>query len=233
VALGRAIVRQPKAFLFDEPLSNLDAKMRVETRAEITKLHRRLDSTMIYVTHDQVEAMTMADRIVVMRNGLVQQIDEPINLYNNPNNLFVASFIGSPPMNFIHGQMVKRDRKVLFEELDVDGKPTHIHIAVSDEQARQLESYENKKVVFGIRPEDVEEKSVADDRDPGHVFSASLEHLEPMGAETYLYLKTAKSNLIVRSKEFAAKKEIGHDIELSVSIDEARFFDAETENLIV
>ncbi|MDZ4787471.1 MAG: ABC transporter ATP-binding protein [Blastochloris sp.] len=233
VALGRAIVRQPKAFLFDEPLSNLDAKMRVEMRTEISKLHLRLNSTMIYVTHDQVEAMTMADRIVVMKNGIIQQLAEPMTIYNQPANLFVAGFIGSPPMNFIHGIILRKNNSVIFEERSKDGdKPGLITITLDDEHARKLLPYENKKVVLGIRPENIEDKLYAINPDPSCTFEATLEVLEPMGAETYLYMNTGHHSIIARSQQIQAKNEVGHKMALVTDMKKARFFDTVTEALI-
>lgn len=232
VALGRAIVRQPKAFLFDEPLSNLDAKMRVEMRTEISKLHTRLNSTMIYVTHDQVEAMTMADRIVVMKNGVIQQIAEPLNIYNQPANLFVASFIGSPPMNFVNGILVRHGNDLFFEERTKNGEPGPVKLAIESEQAQKLSSYIDKKVVFGIRPECLEDKLYVTDPNPKYTFESTLEVLEPMGAETYLYLTTGSSSIIARSQQFQTKTEVGHKIALVADMKKARFFDPVTEQLI-
>ena len=154
VAVGRAIVRQPEVFLFDEPLSNLDAKLRVNMRAELIKLHERLDSTMIYVTHDQVEAMTMGDRIVVMRNGFIQQVGSPMQVYNEPTNQFVAGFIGSPPMNFLEAMLVQENGAV---QVDVKGS----RLTLPADRAKQVEGYVNQPVVFGIRPEDVVPAGVA------------------------------------------------------------------------
>ena len=160
VAVGRAIVRKPKAFLFDEPLSNLDAKMRVQMRAEISKLHDRLNSTMIYVTHDQVEAMTMGDRIVVMKDGLIQQVAEPIALYDNPKNMFVAGFIGSPPMNFFKGAIEQRTGALWFVEQAI-GASKGFSVRLNDEMAKRLTGYVGKPVVFGSRPEDINNKQYA------------------------------------------------------------------------
>ncbi len=153
VAVGRAIVRKPKAFLFDEPLSNLDAKMRVQMRAEISKLHHRLDSTMIYVTHDQVEAMTMGDRIVVMKDGLIQQVADPIELYDNPKNLFVAGFIGSPPMNFFQGTIEQRGDGLWFtEKAGATAKGPGFSLRIDDPMAKKLTQHVGKPVVFGVSP---------------------------------------------------------------------------------
>ena len=150
VAVGRAIVRQPKVFLFDEPLSNLDAKMRVQMRTEITKLHQRLQATMIYVTHDQIEAMTMGDRIVVMNNGKVQQTDTPLKLYNEPDNLFVAGFLGSPPMNFITGELKQERDAVVFKEMQGGT------IEVRFKDRPRAREFFGKPMMLGIRPEDIE-----------------------------------------------------------------------------
>jgi multiple sugar transport system ATP-binding protein len=227
VALGRAIVRQPKAFLFDEPLSNLDAKMRVEMRTEISKLHTRLSSTMIYVTHDQVEAMTMADRIVVMKDGKVQQIAEPLNLYHEPVNLFVAGFIGSPPMNFIRGQIISKERGLWFVENG--DSASKMSLKLDEEHARKLAGYTGKDVIFGLRPEHVEDKLYVTDPDPDTVFTATVEVIEPMGAETYLYLSTGKHNVIARSQQSQPKAEVTRKIELVADMKKGRFFDPSTE----
>ncbi len=233
VALGRAIVRQPKAFLFDEPLSNLDAKMRVEMRTEISKLHNRLNSTMIYVTHDQVEAMTMADRIVVMKGGYIQQIAEPLKLYNQPANLFVAGFIGSPPMNFFRGTIRREGGSLWFYEDGKDPSGPVVKVKATDSQAQKLGSYEGKPVIFGIRPEDVTEQLTASPAPPGHTFEATLEVLEPMGAETFLYLVTTSHNLIVRAGPIDAKSLVGKRLSLVAEMNKAHFFDVATENVII
>lgn len=233
VALGRAIVRQPKAFLFDEPLSNLDAKMRVEMRTEISKLHNRLNSTMIYVTHDQVEAMTMADRIVVMKGGYIQQIAEPLHIYNEPANLFVAGFIGSPPMNFFRGTIRREGGFLWFLEEVKDPSGTPIKVKLTDHQSHKLVGFEGKAVVFGIRPEDVTEELTTSPALPGHTFEATLEVLEPMGAETFLYLVTNSTNLIVRAGPIDAKSLVGKKISLVADMNKAHFFDQVSENLIV
>ncbi len=146
VALGRAIVRKPKVFLFDEPLSNLDAKLRVQMRAEIIKLHKKLDTTIIYVTHDQVEAMTMADKMVVMKDGVIHQIDSPLNIYNDPCNLFVAGFIGSPAINQLRGKIIAKGKKLYFNVEDM-------HLEIPD--AKRLENYIGSEIIMGIRPEDI------------------------------------------------------------------------------
>jgi multiple sugar transport system ATP-binding protein len=181
VAVGRAIIRKPKVFLFDEPLSNLDAKLRVQMRTEISKLHKKLEATMIYVTHDQVEAMTMGDRIVVMKDGIIQQIDRPIDLYNNPNNKFVASFIGSPAMNFIEGTLVNGgSNEVLF-----NSEKNQLNIPFSEKHSSGLNSYINKKVILGIRPENFHLQKLDESKFPK--LNIQVELVEPMGNDTFIY----------------------------------------------
>lgn len=220
VAVGRAIVRKPKAFLFDEPLSNLDAKMRVQMRTEISKLHTRLSATMIYVTHDQVEAMTMGDRIVVMKDGLIQQVAPPLELYNKPVNQFVAGFIGSPPMNFFNGRIEQKQGGIYFSE-------NAFSIRLDDEAARKVASQVGKPVVFGIRPENLGDALFLTDSNPEHHFKAKVEVVEPMGAEVFLYLSTGTNTFIAR---VAAHDKTSVDQELTMVADmkKAHFFDAET-----
>jgi multiple sugar transport system ATP-binding protein len=222
VALGRAIVRQPKAFLFDEPLSNLDAKMRVEMRTEISRLHRRLHSTMIYVTHDQVEAMTMADRIVVMHHGKVQQIASPLEIYHRPANLFVAGFIGSPPMNFLHGSLAGNGTALEFREAPGHGSLPSIRLQLTEPLSRGLAAYREREIVLGIRPEHLEETGA----DSG--FSAQMDVVEPMGAETYLYLRTSRHSLVVRSRHLEEKRAEGKTHRFTVDLRQARFFDPQS-----
>ena len=223
VAVGRAIVRKPKAFLFDEPLSNLDAKMRVSMRTEISKLHTRLSSTMIYVTHDQVEAMTMGDRIVVMKDGRIQQVDTPMNIYNAPKNMFVAGFIGSPPMNFFEGRIVQDKGTLWFEEINAEGKPTGVKVRPDEAHAKALHDHIDKDVVWGIRPEDIEDKLYATSPNPAHVFKAVVEVVEPMGAETYLYLNSGAASFISRSAGQVVE-EVNHQAELVADMKKAHFY---------
>jgi multiple sugar transport system ATP-binding protein len=223
VAVGRAIVRKPSVFLFDEPLSNLDAKMRVQMRAEISKLHTRLATTMVYVTHDQVEAMTMADRIVIMKDGLIQQIDEPLNVYDKPANLFVASFIGTPPMNSFSGSIKRENGKLLFFD-DV------ISVVLPDAWKEKAESYIDKKVVFGIRPEDLGSEEAEQQKDASKI-SANVEVVEPMGSETYLYLSIGSHSFIARV-DAHRQTAVGENITLSCAMNKAHLFDAETELII-
>jgi len=219
VALGRAIVRQPKAFLFDEPLSNLDAKMRVEMRAEISRLHCRLHNTMIYVTHDQVEAMTMADRIVVMHQGKVQQIASPMEIYHHPANLFVAGFIGSPPMNFLRGTLTGSGSRLEFREPVAAGSLPPVRLELPETASRKLSSYQDREIILGIRPEHLEEC----EKNLG--FEALMDVIEPMGAETYLYLRTAGHALVVRSRRPEEKRAEGRTHRFIADMTQARFFD--------
>ncbi|MDD8047326.1 MAG: sn-glycerol-3-phosphate ABC transporter ATP-binding protein UgpC [Verrucomicrobiota bacterium] len=225
VAVGRAIVRQPKAFLFDEPLSNLDAKMRVQMRTEISKLHTHLASTMIYVTHDQVEAMTMGDRIVVMRDGSIQQVADPLTLYHNPANLFVAGFIGSPPMNFFRGRIVSDRGRLFFDE-------GTFRLRLDGEQARLLQAHGKPDVYFGIRPEDLEDRLYLPDADPMLTIPAIVEVIEPMGSEIYLYLSTGLHSFVARVGVQVMTR-VNEKLDMIVDLTKAHFFDAETERQIV
>lgn len=223
VAVGRAIVRKPEAFLFDEPLSNLDAKMRVQMRAEINKLHTQLETTMIYVTHDQVEAMTMGDRICVMKDGVIQQVSDPINLYDNPENLFVAGFIGTPPMNFFNGYLEMRGDELFFREGTFE-------LPMLPEWKSRLEPYQNHKVVFGIRPEDICWSKAGSDNFPK--VKTDVEIIEPMGSETYLYVHTGMNSFIARVEAHMRCK-VGEKIELPFFMPKAHVFDSETQQVIV
>ncbi len=231
VAVGRAIVRQPKVFLFDEPLSNLDAKMRVQMRTEITKLHQRLQATMIYVTHDQVEAMTMGDRIVVMNNGLVQQNDTPLKLYHEPANLFVAGFLGSPPMNFLHGTLKDERGAFLFSEME--GGTVKVRLPAADRpRARE---FVGKKMLLGIRPEDIEVEGTGASRPETAVagFPAIVDIVEPMGAETNLYLQTGAHTVVCRSQRSFDHREAGHRLQFEMDIAKAHLFDpVSTERIL-
>lgn len=218
VAVGRAIVRQPKVFLFDEPLSNLDAKLRVQMRAEISSLHNRLNATMIYVTHDQVEAMTMADKIVVMKLGLIQQIGSPLDLYDTPANKFVAGFIGSPPMNFLNVKIVKDGDAVYADEGD-------FRIKLDDERAKLLKDHVGKQVTFGLRPEDM---AVAEKAEEGKTINAEVSVIEPLGAETHVFVNTRNHQLIARLGPTISQK-VGDKISLTPKVEKITFFDGETE----
>ncbi len=225
VAVGRAIVRKPAVFLFDEPLSNLDAKMRVQMRTEIAKLHTRLDTTMIYVTHDQIEAMTMGDRICVMKDGVIQQVDTPLEIYDNPANVFVAGFIGTPPTNFFRGELVETAGRLEFRH------PVFT-IPTPDEWQSKLAPFAGKTVIFGIRPEHI--GSEIAEADPGAIrISARVEIVEPMGAETYVHLNTGDRTLCVARIDPHRKVVRGENAALAVSLQKSHFFDCETEKLIV
>ncbi len=225
VALGRAIVRKPKVFLFDEPLSNLDAKMRVQMRAEISKLHTRLQATMIYVTHDQVEAMTMGDRIVVMKDGLVQQVADPITLYDKPKNKFVAGFIGSPSMNFMEGSLRRKSSGLFFNE-------ENFQVKVPEDMVSALENRVDQEVVLGLRPEDIYDKVYASNASPDNTITATVEVVEPLGSEAYLYLTTGKSPFIAKV-DTHEQVEVNQDIELVFDMSKCHFFDSSTGEVII
>jgi multiple sugar transport system ATP-binding protein len=225
VALGRAIVRNPRVFLFDEPLSNLDAKMRVLMRAEIARLHSSLKTTMIYVTHDQVEAMTMGDRICVMRDGVLMQVADPLTLYRQPQNLFVAGFIGSPPMSLLPGRVEGRGGGLVFVS---DGGPGALTVALTGRLERLARGRIGGKVVFGARPEHL---SVTGGGAPDAAASCIVELAEPMGAETILYLTAGGSSLIGRAPgEHLYKK--GEELTIHINVEKAHLFDAATENVL-
>ena len=226
VAVGRAIVRKPKVFLFDEPLSNLDAKMRVSMRTEISKLHSRLESTMIYVTHDQVEAMTMGDRITVMRDGVIMQVADPLTLYNNPSNMFVAGFIGSPPMNFIYGALRQRVNGVNFIE---DGTGTEI--ALSEELSNRARDYFDRDIVLGSRPEDIGVRRDGAREQDSSMLPASIEVAEPMGAEILLYLNTGRHALVSRMGTDSNYR-VGDRTQLHLNQERIHLFDPESEEVL-
>ncbi len=225
VAVGRAIVRKPKAFLFDEPLSNLDAKMRVQMRTEISKLHNKLSSTMIYVTHDQVEAMTMGDRIVVMKDGFIQQVAQPLDLYDNPANQFVAGFIGSPPMNFFKGTVEQKNGGLYFNE-------GAFSVRVDEKQSAKLVSRVGQAVTFGIRPEDITDAGEKSGSNPDSIIKARVEVVEPMGAEVFLYLTTGKHTFISRVNAHASA-EVNQELTMVFNMKKSHFFDEKTGDSIV
>ena len=219
VAMGRAIVREPKVFLMDEPLSNLDAKLRVQMRTEISKQHQKLKTTFVYVTHDQTEAMTLGSRIVVMKDGLIQQVDSPINLYNKPNNIFVATFIGSPSMNTISAVVSNDCTKLSF-----NGNT----IALDAERANLLKAYAGKEVVLGIRPEDISDSLT---KPTDCQISAKVDITELLGAEVYLYLTLGENRITARvSAENTAKS--GEEIKIYMNTEKIHIFDKETEMAI-
>jgi len=219
VALGRAIVRDAKVFLMDEPLSNLDAKLRVQMRAEISKLHKRLKTTTIYVTHDQTEAMTMATRLVVMKDGIIQQVGAPKEVYDNPNNVFVGGFIGSPSMNFFSGK--------LDEGYFVMGD---IKIKIPEGKMKTLRDggYLNKDIVLGIRPEDIHDEPLFLDSSPETKITAHIDVAELMGSESYLYSKVNDQDFIARV-DSRTDVHSGESLTLALNMNHAHFFDAETE----
>jgi len=227
VAMGRAIVREPKVFLMDEPLSNLDAKLRVQMRTEISKLHQKLQTTFIYVTHDQTEAMTLGTRIVVLKDGIIQQVDSPTNLYHKPCNLFVATFIGSPQMNVIEAQAVKEGNTVYltFGENKV---------ALNDAKGKALVDggYIGKDVLMGIRPEDVHDEEMFLANSPESIITADVEVTEMLGAEVFLYLSVAGSPATARVDP-RSKAKAGDKIKVALDTNQIHIFDKETELTIV
>ena len=223
VALGRAMVRNPQVFLLDEPLSNLDAKLRTAMRAEIIKLHKRLETTFVYVTHDQIEAMTMGDRIVVMKDGFVQQVDTPQNLYNYPCNLFVAGFIGAPQMNFIDAKVKVEGDNVI---VDFDGE---YQFNLPKEKAECLKEYAGKDIVAGIRPEDVKIKGI--EELSNYKTKARVDITELMGSEIYVYFECYGQKLICKTPADTVV-ESDKEIEIAFDINKMHFFNKETESAI-
>lgn len=225
VALGRAIVRRPLVFLFDEPLSNLDAKLRVQMRTEIKKLHKRLEATIIYVTHDQIEAMTMGDKIVVMKNGVIQQIAGPLTLYDKPANKFVAGFIGSPPMNFVECTVAKKNGAVYLQE-------EKIMLKVPSPLAEMMGPYVDKKVIFGIRPEDIYDKFFARSIPGCCPAKMKVEVIEPMGNEIYVHLSSGK-NVFLARLDSHVKVEADKEMEVIFNMNKIHIFDLETNKTII
>ena len=233
VALGRAIVREPKVFLLDEPLSNLDAKLRAQMRTEISKLHQRLGTTFIYVTHDQTEAMTMGTRIVVMKSGLIQQVDTPQNLYLYPCNLFVAGFIGSPQMNFIESVLVKEGNDFFVEFGSEDTKTRagvkfKIKLPAEKNKDNCLEAYAGKEIIMGIRPEDVHNEEDLLKAFPDGIVTANVEVTELMGAETYLYMNCEGQTINARVAPTNTAKP-GDTIQIALEPSKIHLFDKDTE----
>ena len=217
VAVGRAIVRKPKVFLFDEPLSNLDAKLRVQMRAEISALHSRLEATMIYVTHDQVEAMTMGDKIVIMRGGIIQQIGTPLKLYNEPVNRFVAGFIGSPPMNIAVAKVTEENGNILITE---EG----MQVTIEDDRKEVLKNYLDRELLVGIRPEDLVFTTT-----PGkNNMKAKVSVIEPLGAETQLHINTG-SHTFTTKNDPNIDVRVGDEVNFTPKLEKLHFFDPEKE----
>ncbi len=225
VAVGRAIVRKPRVFLFDEPLSNLDAKLRVQMRTEISKLHRQLGATMIYVTHDQVEAMTMGDRIVVLKEGHVQQIDKPLSLYNRPRNRFVAGFIGSPSMNFVVGKII-RDGGIAFRAMG-----NAFTLPLGELARPALKAYAARDVTLGIRPEDVYVAGSPYITNPVSEANLLLDVVEPMGNEIFVYARSLEQEIVARVAP-QNLPEPGQSVRLAFDLRKLHFFDNETEAAI-
>jgi multiple sugar transport system ATP-binding protein len=225
VALGRAIVRDPKVFLFDEPLSNLDAKMRVQMRSEISRLHAQLGTTMIYVTHDQVEAMTMGDRICVMRDGIIMQVADPLTLYLRPENLFVAGFIGSPPMNLLKGKVQKRNGSLFFSE---GAEKNDLTFPLEGSLQTIASKYVDKDIIFGIRPENISSELKDGSSTPVNL---TVDIAEPMGSESIVYMKAGKGNLIARIHG-EHLFHLGEQVTVQLDLDKVTLFDPETEQVI-
>jgi multiple sugar transport system ATP-binding protein len=226
VAVGRAIVRDPRVFLFDEPLSNLDAQLRVQMRTEISKLHTQLGATMIYVTHDQVEAMTMGDRIVVMKDGHIQQIDRPLNLYKRPVNRFVAGFIGSPAMNFIEGRLEREDGEYFVTP------DREIRLRVNGRWPRSFAGETGKGVILGIRPEDISVAGSTGANGMRPLVCMTLDIVEPMGNEMFLYARNAEHAVVARVPPQDLPP-LGSEIQLAFDLEKAHLFDAAGEEAIL
>lgn len=221
VAVGRAIVREPKVFLFDEPLSNLDAKLRVQTRAEISKLHQRLQTTFIYVTHDQTEAMTMASRIAVMNKGILQQLDTPQNLYDRPSNLFVAGFIGSPAMNFFPARLRKDGSSLFVDSGD-------FAVKIPEERNSIYTPYVGKEIIFGIRPEDIHNPDFAPPGIHAAPIEAKVDVTELMGNEIFLYLLSGKNSFVARVDP-RTRFRVGNQVQIVLNMDNFHIFDPEAD----
>lgn len=225
VALGRAIVRKPKVFLFDEPLSNLDAKMRVVMRSEIHKLRLRLQTTFIYVTHDQTEAITMGDRIAVMKDGVLQQCADPMTIYDKPANKFVASFIGLPPINVMEGRIIKKDQKYYFDE-------GTFQVKLVEEMYTAISSFEGQEISMGIRSEDIYDKLFISEASPENTIRATCEVVEPLGSEVYLYLNSGKHSFIARVGA-RNRPVVNRDMDFVFDMSKVHFFDKKTETTII
>ena len=226
VAMGRAIVRKPEVYLMDEPLSNLDAKLRVQMRAELQKLHQKLGVTTVYVTHDQTEAMTLGNRIVILKDGIVQQIDTPMNLYDYPANKFVAGFIGSPSMNFAKAKIIKESDKLFLAMGD-------IKIPIPQDRYTQIEPHADKDITWGIRPEDIQDLQFAKEENKIYSLKGTVEVSEPMGSEIMIHLKAGDSILAGRVDSHS-KAVIGSELEVAIDMGKMHIFDIETEkNLLL
>ena len=220
VALGRAIVRDAKVFLMDEPLSNLDAKLRVQMRAEIIKLHERIGTTTIYVTHDQIEAMTMASRIVVMKDGYIQQVGAPKDIYDNPANIFVGGFIGTPPMNFLDGKV---------ENGFFVGEGIKVAVPESKLKILKANKFENKQVVLGVRPEDIHDEKVVKETYADSIVKVKVDVAELLGAETNIYANVGPATIVAKVNA-RTDIHIGDELELAFDMNKVHFFDPESED---
>ena len=217
VALGRALVREPQVFLLDEPLSNLDARLRLAMRTEIARLHRRLGTTMIYVTHDQVEAMTLGERIVVLNGGEIQQIDTPMRIYERPANIFVAGFIGTPPMNFLHGRLLRQSEP----QLDLG----FMRLPLGEAHGATLAAHDGAELVAGLRPEDLHLAAPGQGPGAGPQLSAAIELIEPVGNETFLTVRAAEVELVLRTPP-QKLPQVGDPVTLSFTPERLHLFDA-------
>ncbi|MDQ7822740.1 MAG: sn-glycerol-3-phosphate ABC transporter ATP-binding protein UgpC [Candidatus Eremiobacteraeota bacterium] len=226
VAMGRAIVRKPKVYLMDEPLSNLDAKLRVQMRAELQKLHQRLGVTTIYVTHDQTEAMTLGNRIVILKDGIVQQINTPLHLYEFPANKFVAGFIGSPSMNFLKARVVKDEGGKL--KISAEG----LEVEIPEERLTAAEPHIGKEVLFGMRPEDIQDLRFSKEDLKRFAVNARVEVSEPMGSEVMLHIKVGEATLAARVDSHTEAK-IGNDLTVTLNMHKMHLFDPETERNLI
>ncbi|WP_040951705.1 ABC transporter ATP-binding protein [Gorillibacterium massiliense] len=228
VALGRAIVREPQVFLMDEPLSNLDAKLRGAMRAEISKLHKRLGTTFIYVTHDQIEAMTMGQRIVVMEKGIIQQADTPEEIYNNPVNMFVAGFIGSPTMNFLNGAISEEAGTLIF-------KANGVKVALPQGRAQVLKDkgYTGKEVIMGIRPEDVHDEPIFLEGSPNSIVNAHIEVVENLGHQMNLFLNGLGNDTTIATIDSRSGVKEGTNVRLAFDMNKVHFFDKETTESVL
>ncbi len=226
VAVGRAIVRKPKVFLFDEPLSNLDAKLRVAMRAEISKLHRRLGATIIYVTHDQVEAMTMANRIFIMLNGTLQQSGAPLGIYKQPTNRFVAGFIGSPAMNFIEAVLIQEGSTYFIDAVGFKVRLPEVFYS-------KVDSYVGRQIIFGVRPEDVAERTSEAVGVRGNTLTARADVVEPLGSETFVYLTCGPHAIVARMESPERPLTVGQTLEVELKMSNTHLFDKETSRTIV
>ena len=227
VALGRAIVRNPKVFLLDEPLSNLDAKLRATMRTELTKIHNKVGTTFVYVTHDQVEAMTMATRIVVMKDGFIQQVDTPQNLYDKPVNMFVAGFIGTPQMNFINALLEKKDEDVY---LTFEGHSLKLPAEKANDPA--IADYIGKEVVAGIRPECIHDEPIYLSTMSENVIDVDVDVTELMGAEIYLYLSVGEQDMTARVSS-RSQARAGDKISVAIEVSRIHLFDKDTQQYII